>query len=190
MSIATPLNLPFALAPVTQNDIIRVLGEYTFIRLDNGDEAFYHHGNWITGADASCGEPSVLGLAQSMARAGCKSLRSVELPVPDDKEWSWDDVVTQLVRASFTRQVRGELTVTVTENTRHGRGVHVCSDPLLSGIDNNLWFPLNEEEDWHAGIERVLTMNGVAENVVRLEPLREGSEYTDLKVIYNRKICA
>ncbi|MDI9265935.1 hypothetical protein QMZ62_23585 [Serratia sp. PF2-63] len=190
MSIATPLNLPFALAPVTQNDIIRVLGEYTFIRLDNGDEAFYHHGNWITGADASCGEPSVLGLAQSMARAGCKSLRSVELPVPDDKEWSWDDVVTQLVRASFTRQVRGELTVTVTENTRHGRGVHVCSDPLLSGMDNNLWFPLNEEEDWHAGIERVLTMNGVAENVVRLEPLREGSEYTDLKVIYNRKICA
>ena len=190
MSIATPLNLPFALAPVTQNDIIRVLGEYTFIRLDNGDEAFYHCGNWITGADASCGEPSVLGLAQSMARAGCKSLRSVELPVPDDKEWSWDDVVTQLVRASFTRQVRGELTVTVTENTRHGRGVHVCSDPLLSGMDNNLWFPLNEEEDWHAGIERVLTMNGVAENVVRLEPLREGSEYTDLKVIYNRKICA
>lgn len=86
MSIATPLNLSFALAPVAQNDIIRVLGEYTFIRLDNGDEAFYHHGFWITGADASCGEPSVLGLAQSMARAGCKSLRCVELPVPDDKE--------------------------------------------------------------------------------------------------------
>lgn len=190
MSIATPLNLPFALAPVTQNDIIRVLGEYTFIRLDNGDEAFYHHGNWITGADASCGEPSVLGLSQSMARAGCKSLRCVELPVPDDKEWSWDDVVMQLVRASFTRQVRGELIVTVTENTRHGRGVHVCSDPLLSGMDNNLWFPLNAAEDWLTGIERVLTMNGVAENVVRLEPLRDGPEYTDLKVIYNRKICA
>lgn len=86
MSIAKPLNLPFALAPVMQNDIIRVLGEYTFIRLDNGDEVFYHHGNWITGADANC----------------------VELPVPDDKEWSWDDVVTQLVRASFTRQVRGD----------------------------------------------------------------------------------
>ncbi|WP_099319788.1 hypothetical protein [Erwinia amylovora] len=190
MSIATPLNLPFALASVTQNDIIRVLGEYTFIRLDNGDEAFYHHGNWITGADASCGEPSVLGLAQSMARAGCKSLRCVELPVPNDKEWSWDDIVTQLVHASFTRQVRGELTVTVTENTRHGRGVHVCSDPLLSGTDNNLWFPLNAAEDWLAGIERVLTMNGLVENVVRLEPLRDCAEYTDLKVIYNRKVCA
>ncbi|ORM71469.1 hypothetical protein HA48_15495 [Pantoea wallisii] len=190
MSIATALNLPAALPDVTQNDIIRVLGEYTFIRLDNGGEAFYHHGNWITGADASCGEPSVSGLAQSMARAGCKSLRCIELPVPDDAEWSWDDVVTQLVRASFTRQIRGELTVTVSVSTRHGRGVHVCADPLLSGINSNLWFPLNAAEDWHAGIERVLTMNGVAENVVRLEPLRDGPEYTDFKVIYNRKVCA
>lgn len=190
MSISTPLNLPFAPTPVTQNDIIRVLGEYTYIRLDNGDEAFYHYGNWITGADASCGEPSVLGLAQGMARAGCKSLRCVELPVPDDAEWSWEDVVTQLVRASVTRQVRGELIVTASDNTRHGRGVHVCSDPLLSGANSNLWFPLNPAEDWHAGIERVLTMNGVAENVVRLESLRDGPEYTDFKVIYNRKICA
>lgn len=189
MSTETPLKLSFALAPVTQNDIIRVLGEYTFIRLDNGDEAFYHYGNWITGADASCGEPSVLGLAQSMARAGCKSLRCVELPVPDDAEWSWEDVVTQLVRASVTRQVRGELIVTASDNTRHGRGVHVCSDPLLSGANSNLWFPLNPAENWHAGIERVLTMNGVAENVVRIEPLRDGLEYTDFKVIYNRKIC-
>lgn len=40
MSVATSLNLPLAPEPVTQNDIIRVLGEYTFIRLDNGDEAF------------------------------------------------------------------------------------------------------------------------------------------------------
>ncbi|KHJ65888.1 hypothetical protein QU24_22205 [Pantoea rodasii] len=190
MCISTPLNLLFSPTPVTQNDIIRVLGEYTFIRLDNGDEAFYHYGNWITGADASCGEPSVLGLAQSMARAGCKSLRCVELPVPDDAEWSWEDVVTQLVRASVTRQVRGELIVTASDHTRHGRGVHVCSDPLLSGANSNLWFPLSADEGWHAGIERVLTMNGVAENVVRLEPLRDGPEYTDFKVIYNRKICA
>ncbi|MDO6407442.1 hypothetical protein [Pantoea phytobeneficialis] len=190
MSIATPLNLPFAKPAVTQNDIIRVLGEYTFMRLDNGDEAFYHNGYWLTGTDAASGEPSVLGLAQSMARAGCKSLRCVELPVPDDEEWCWDDVVTQLVHASFTRQVRGELIVTASDNTRHGRGVHVCSDPLLSGANSNLWFPLSADEDWHAGIERVLTMNGVAENVVRLEPLRDGPEYTDFKVIYNRTICA
>lgn len=186
----TPLNLSVTPSGVTLNDIIRVLDEYTFIRLDNGDEAFFHHGNWITSADAASREASVLGLAQRMAHAGCKSLRCVELPVPDDAEWCWDDVVRQLVRSSFTRQVRGELTVTCSENTRFGRGVHVCSDPLLSGIDSNLWFPLNLEEEWHTGIERVLTMNGVAENVVRQEPLRDGPEYTDVKVIYNRKICA
>lgn len=190
MSITTLLNLPFAQLPVTQNDIIRVLGEYTFMRLDNGDEAFYHNGYWITGADASCGEPSVFELAQSMARAGCKSLHCIELSVPDNGEWCWDDVVTQLVRTSFTRQVRGELIVTASDNTRHGRGIHICSDPLLSGINSNLWFPLNVAEDWHTGIERVLTMNGVAENVVRLERLQDGPEYTDYKVIYNRKICA
>ncbi|CBJ48239.1 hypothetical protein [Erwinia amylovora] len=190
MSIANSLNVPFAPSPVSQNDILRVLGEYTFIRLDNGDEAFFHHGNWITGADASCGEPSVLELAHNMARAGCKSLRCVEIAVPEDRNWCWNDVVTQLVRASFTRKVRGELIVTASNNTRHGRGVHVCCDPLLSGINNNLWFPLNPAEDWHAGIERVLTMNGVAENVVRLEPLWDGPEYTDFKVIYNQKIFA
>lgn len=189
MSTVIPLNLSVTSSCVTQNDIIRVLGDYTYICLDNGDEAFFHHGNWITGADAASREPSVLGLAQSMARAGCKSLRFVELPVPDDEDWNWNDVVEKLVNSSLTREVRGELTVTCSGNERHGRGVHFCSDPLLSGLNNNLWFPLNPSEDWHAGIERVLTMNGVAENVVHLVPLRDSSEYTDFKVIYNRRIC-
>jgi len=188
MSTTTPLSFSVTPSRVTQNDIIRVLGEYTFIRLDNGDEAFFHCGNWITGADASCGEPSVLDLAQSMARAGCKSLRFVELPVPDDEDWNWNDVVEKLVNTSLTREVRGELIVTCSGNARHGRGIHICCDPLLSGINNNLWFPLNDAEDWHTGIERILTMNGIAENVVRLEPLRDGLEYSDFKVVYNRKV--
>lgn len=188
MSTATPLNFSVTPSSVTQNDIIRVLGEYTFIRLDNGDEAFFHHGNWITSADASCGEPSVFDLAQSMARAGCKALRFVELPVPDDEDWNWNDVVEKLVNSSLTREVRGELIVTCSGNFRHGRGIHFCCDPLLSGINNNLWFPLDDKESWHTGIERILTMNGIAENVVRLEPLRDGPEYTDFKVIYNRNV--
>lgn len=176
-------------APVSQADITRVLGEYCFIRLDNGDEAFFHNGHWLIGADGASDEPSVLGLAQRAARAGCKSLRSVELPVPEDPDWCWDDVVTQLARCAVTRQLRGEVTVTGSE-TKQGRGVHVCNDPLLSGINSNLWFPLSADEDWLAGIERVLAMNGVAENVVRLEPLRDCPEYRDFKVVYNRKVCA
>jgi len=68
MNTATPLNLSVTPPAISQNDILRVLGEYAFIRLDNGDEAFFHHGNWITGAHAASREPSVLGLAQGMAR--------------------------------------------------------------------------------------------------------------------------
>lgn len=44
MSISGSLKACAKPARVTQNDIIRVMGEYTFIRLDNGDEAFFHHG--------------------------------------------------------------------------------------------------------------------------------------------------
>jgi len=190
MSSEITLSVPVFLPTVTQADITRVLGEYCFIRLDNGDEAFFHNGHWITGADAASHEASIMGLAQRMARAGSKSLRCFDLPVPDDSDWSWDDIVTQLARSAVTRDVRGELTVTCSENTGYGRGVHVCSDPLLSGINSNLWFPLNPAEDWHAGIERVLTINGVAQNVVRLVPLRDCAECSDFKVIYNRKICA
>jgi len=188
MSITTSQQSFSALSSITQSDVICVLGEYTFLRLDNGDEAFYHNGCWITGADASCNEPSVFALAQRIARAGCKSLRCVELPVPNDEEWNWNDIITKLVHASFTRQIRGEIIMTLSNTLRCGRGVHFCSDPLLSGINNNLWFPLNGAEDLHAGIERILTMNGIAENVVRLDLLRDCHEYADYKVIYNRKI--
>lgn len=187
MNTAATLSLLPACTPVSQADITRVLGEYCFIRLDNGDEAFFHNGHWLIGADGASGEPSVMGLAQRAARAGCKSLRCVDLPVPDYAGWSWYDVAAQLARCSATRQLRGELTITSSE-TKQGRGVHVCNDPLLSGINSNLWFPLSADEDWHAGIERVLGMNGVAENVVRLEPLRDCPEYCDFKVIYNRKV--
>ena len=84
MNTAATLSLLPACTPVSQADITRVLGEYCFIRLDNGDEAFFHNGHWLIGADGASGEPSVMGLAQRAARAGCKSLRCVDLPVPDD----------------------------------------------------------------------------------------------------------
>ncbi|CAI1244612.1 hypothetical protein [Serratia ficaria] len=81
--------------------------------------------------------------------------------------------------------VRGEVIVTGCE-TKQGRGVHFCNDPLLSGINSNLWFPLSAEDDWFTGIERILVMNGVAVNVVSITPLNDGLAYRDWKVIYNR----
>lgn len=71
--------------------------------------------------------------------------------------------------------------------TKYGRGIHFCNDELLSGANHNLWFPLSSEEDWFSGIERVLMMNGLAENVVKLSPLNDGKDYHDWKVTYNRR---
>ncbi|BEO69095.1 hypothetical protein SMQE31_46030 (plasmid) [Serratia marcescens] len=70
--------------------------------------------------------------------------------------------------------------------TKQGRGVHFCTDPLLSGINSNLWFPLSAEDDCFTGIERILVMNGAAVNVVSITPLNDGLAYRDWKVIYNR----
>ncbi|VYU21141.1 hypothetical protein [Metakosakonia massiliensis] len=81
---------------------------------------------------------------------------------------------------------RVEITVTVCR-TKQGRGVHFCSHSLLSGSNSNLWFPLSESEDLHAGIERILTMNGLAENVVRLTQLHGNLSYNDYTVTYNVK---
>ena len=82
--------------------------------------------------------------------------------------------------------VRADITVTVCL-TRQGRGVHFCGHPLLSGSNSNLWFPLGEREDLFAGPERILTMNGLAENVVRLTRLRGCLSYDDYAVTFNRK---
>ncbi|MGE9553647.1 hypothetical protein ACQPT2_21220 [Erwinia amylovora] len=173
----------------TQADIIRVLGAFCLITLDNGDEAFYVHGQWVTGADGASNEPTIGDLARRMARAAGQSLRCVDLPVPDDKEWCWSDVVEALVRAAGTREVRSSLIMSEIRSAK-GRAVHFCSDPLLSGSNCNLWFPLAEDEDLFAGVERILTINGVAENVARITPVRDGGNYTDWRVIFNLKVTA
>ncbi|MEQ0006760.1 hypothetical protein ABLU95_11065 [Klebsiella sp. GG_Kp146] len=72
--------------------------------------------------------------------------------------------------------------------TKIGRGIHFCNNELLSGANHNLWFPLNSDDDWFSGIERVLVINGVAENVVKLSPLNDGKDYHDWKVIYNCRV--
>lgn len=91
--------------------------------------------------------------------------------------------------AANSDAIRGEVIVTGCE-TKQGRGVHFCNEPLLSGINSNLWFPLSAGDDWFTGIERILVMNGVAENVVSLTPLNDGLAYRDWRVRYNRRITA
>ncbi|MCK8417643.1 hypothetical protein [Erwinia amylovora] len=68
------------------------------------------------------------------------------------------------------------------------RGIHFCNHPLLSGSNFNLWFPVSPDESWFVAIERILTMNGVAENVTSVTPIREAVEYTDFEIIFNRNV--
>ncbi|SFF37471.1 hypothetical protein SAMN03159428_04882 [Kosakonia radicincitans] len=180
---------PTSLTPVSQADIARVMGAYCFIQLDNGDEAFYHHGHFVTCADAGSNEPSIVDIARQAARAGGMPLQMFELPLPvqSDEEWCWNDVAEKLARNAMTETVRASVVVTGCM-TKQGRGIHFCSHPLLSGINSNLWIPIGDNEDWFAAVERVLIMNGLAENLTDLAPLRDCEEYTDWKATYNRKV--
>lgn len=83
-------------------------------------------------------------------------------------------------------KARREVIVTGTQ-TKQGRGVHFCSDLLLSGANHNLWFPIGDSEDWFTGIERILVMNGLAVNVVSLTPLDVSLAYTDWRVTFNHQ---
>lgn len=82
---------------------------------------------------------------------------------------------------------RGRLTA-ITCNTKNGRGIHFCNDLLLNGSNFNLWFPVSADETWFVAIERILLMNGVAQNVTSVVALRECEEYTDFEIIFNRPV--
>ncbi|WP_246874368.1 hypothetical protein [Pantoea ananatis] len=181
------VTIPTPLTPVTQGDILRVLGSYCLIRLDNGDEAFYINGQFIHSTEGAKNDPSLTEIARLSARADDQSLRTFELPVPETDEVCWSDIVEQIARSAPCETVRGSVIVTGCR-TKEGMRIHFCKHPLLSGINSNLWFPVSREEGWFDAIERILTMNGLAENLTELEILRNCAEYTDWRAIYNRKV--
>lgn len=174
------------MTPVAQEDIVRVLGAYCLIRLDNGAESFWHHGHYVCAADSATGDQCVADVARLAARAGGQSLRHAELPVPDG-DWCWNDIVERLARSALTETVRASGIVTGSM-TPQGRCVHFCDHPLLSGVNDNLWFPVGHNESWFEAVERILILNGLAENLVNLSPLREGGGYSDWKATWNRRV--
>ena len=182
--IERPLSIAF-IAPVQQDDISRVMGKYCLIRLDNGAESFWHNGHYVCEANGAYGDTGVSDIARLTARAGCHSLRCIELPVPDG-EWCWGDIAENLARSALSETVRASCIVTGC-STPQGRGVHFCDHPLLSGDNSNLWFPVCSGESWFEAVERILIMNGLAENLVKLTPLREGN-YIDWKATWNRRV--
>ena len=84
--------------------------------------------------------------------------------------------------------LRRNTVIVTTCATSQGKGAHFCNHALLSGINCNLWFPVAEDESSFQAVERILIMNGLAENLIRLEPLSEWVEHSDWQAIFNAKI--
>ncbi|MDE9429835.1 hypothetical protein [Xenorhabdus bovienii] len=66
-----------------------------------------------------------------------------------------------------------------------GLGFHFCNHYLLSGNNNDLWWPLSEKEKLFTEIEKVMVMNHVAHNVTFINKLRHINKAIDYEVVYN-----
>lgn len=89
--------------------------------------------------------------------------------------------------AETTMQDGGRNVVTVIESRIQGkRAIHFCAHPVLSGTNNDLWFPVDNDESLFPVTERIMVMNNVAVNVVRAELLAKKDSYSDWRIIYNQ----
>ncbi|EML8490052.1 hypothetical protein WAB73_003282 [Salmonella enterica subsp. enterica] len=68
----------------------------TVIQLENGDEALYLHGECLACADFAEKDDPVCGIGERLAETLGVPFSLLELPVPDDEEWAWNDVVSSL----------------------------------------------------------------------------------------------
>lgn len=165
---------------------IKVMGEYCYIRLDCGDEALFHYGEMIIKKMSSDDRLNLHLIAVRMANAANKQLRCFELPLPDSPKWTWDDIVNELTCHCLIKDIDSEVTVTGTLSGER-KYVHFCAPSLLSGLNNDLWFPLSTDEEWITGIERILRINRLADQVHSLSVVRDNHKYTDWKVVFTCK---
>ena len=68
----------------------------TAIQLDNGEEAIYLNGEFIACCDLNERDDPVIGMGEILAEKIGVPFRLLTLPVPDDEEWSWNDVTDSL----------------------------------------------------------------------------------------------
>ncbi|EDI1752276.1 hypothetical protein GD488_22485 [Salmonella enterica] len=72
----------------------------TVLRLENGDEAVYIHGLFLECADIAQGDRPLTDIAARLAGLLKIPFRQITLPVPEDEEWSWNDIVDALLKTS------------------------------------------------------------------------------------------
>ncbi|HHQ8364301.1 TPA: hypothetical protein ACSUN1_000599 [Salmonella enterica subsp. diarizonae] len=70
----------------------------TLILLENGDEAVYIHGLFLECADIAQGDRPLSDIAARLAGLLNMPFRQTTLPVPEDEEWSWNDIVDALLK--------------------------------------------------------------------------------------------
>lgn len=68
----------------------------TGIQLDNGDEAVYLDGECIACCDIGDRDDAVVGTGQRIAGKMGVPFQLLSLPVPEDEEWSWNDITDSL----------------------------------------------------------------------------------------------
>lgn len=68
----------------------------TGIQLDNGDEAIYLDGECIACCDIGERDDAVIATGQRIAEKMGVPFQVLTLPVPDDEEWSWNDITDSL----------------------------------------------------------------------------------------------
>lgn len=69
----------------------------TVLRLENGDKAVYIHGLFLECADIAQGDKPLTDIAARLAGLLKIPFRQITLPVPDDEEWCWNDIVDALL---------------------------------------------------------------------------------------------
>ncbi|WP_447874326.1 DUF5983 family protein [Serratia fonticola] len=68
----------------------------TVIQLENYDEALYLHGNCLACADFAGRDDPVCGVGERLAETLGVPFQLLTLPVPENEEWAWNDVVRSL----------------------------------------------------------------------------------------------
>lgn len=67
--------------------------------------------------------------------------------------------------------------------------IHFCSPKKLQGEDYNLWIPLyktTDMESWDfSEVERLMTINRIAQNVTSIRKVRFSGPSVDYEIIFN-----
>ena len=75
-------------------------------------------------------------------------------------------------------------------NQHDNKIIHFCLHDVLSGSNNNIWFPISDEKNLFHEIEKIMINCRVAVNVTHINKLREGSNskgiFADYSVTYNK----